>query len=84
MDTKNAEIHTRRGRNAETRRRRRCECCDRVFTMRNPSGRARRGETTEGRFCSRRCAEQFRRAGSKELQPDLLATLEHSQEGSEA
>ena len=43
--------------NAEERRRRLCVSCGAVFVMRNPSGRARRGEAREGRFCSRRCRD---------------------------
>lgn len=33
-----------------------CETCGVAFVMRNPSGKARRGLSNEGRFCSRACA----------------------------
>lgn len=44
-----------RRRNAEARRRRRCETCGVEFVARNPSGAARAGMIREGRFCSRTC-----------------------------
>jgi len=51
-----------RSANARGRRLRRCESCGSEFLARSPSGRARRGETREGRFCSRRCAAAARRS----------------------
>ncbi len=45
--------------NADAKRHRTCETCCRPFTMRNPSAKARRGESREGRFCSRKCAAQW-------------------------
>jgi hypothetical protein len=47
--------------NANHRRTRRCEICERLFVMRNPSGQARVGLSREGRFCSRACADDARR-----------------------
>jgi hypothetical protein len=47
--------------NMRLRRTRSCENCGENFVARNPSGRARRGETHEGRFCSRACFGEFRR-----------------------
>jgi 5-methylcytosine-specific restriction endonuclease McrA len=44
-----------RSANAMARHSRTCERCGNTFVMRNPSGKARRGETHEGRFCSRKC-----------------------------
>lgn len=38
------------------RRTRSCELCGRSFVMHKPSGKARKGNVREGRFCSRRCA----------------------------
>lgn len=32
-----------------------CEACGKEFIMHRPSGKARRGEVNEGRFCSRAC-----------------------------
>lgn len=32
-----------------------CETCGKDFIMHTPSGKARRGEVKEGRFCSRKC-----------------------------
>jgi len=46
---------TRKERRAE-RDARVCQQCGIGFVARNPSGKARRGEACEGRFCSRRCA----------------------------
>ena len=51
--------------NADDRRRRRFECCGVAFVALNPGGKARRGESNEGRFCSRACAQHFARFGSK-------------------
>lgn len=45
-----------RAENARARLTRTCEHCQTPFQMRNPSGRARRGETTEGQFCSVDCS----------------------------
>jgi hypothetical protein len=50
--------------NAMARRSRTCQQCGAGFVMRNPSGAARRGEVSEGKFCSRKCA-----AASKRLYP---------------
>lgn len=36
-------------------RTRRCERCDVVFVMLSPSGKAMKGESNEGRFCSKAC-----------------------------
>lgn len=47
--------------NARERRRRVCLACSQEFTMRNPSGAARRGESNEGVFCGRKCAAVWRR-----------------------
>lgn len=46
--------------NAIARLQRTCEQCGVSFIMRNASGKARRGEVREGRFCSRRCAMRWR------------------------
>lgn len=48
--------------NADCRNARTCEQCGESFTARSPSGKARRAETQEGRFCSRSCAATWRRA----------------------
>jgi hypothetical protein len=45
-----------RAANAKARRARVCEQCGTSFIAANPSGKARRGEVREGRFCSRKCA----------------------------
>jgi 5-methylcytosine-specific restriction endonuclease McrA len=42
-------------------RTRTCQHCSTSFVMRAPSGKARRGATTEGRFCSRACQGSARR-----------------------
>jgi ribosomal protein L24E len=49
-----------RSENARHRLARRCEACCDEFVARNPSGAARRGETREGRFCSRKCQAVWR------------------------
>ena len=48
------------------RRQRTCENCMQEFVARNPSGAARRGESREGRFCSRKCAGEFRTRVAKD------------------
>lgn len=55
---------TRTARSIEQRRRV-CEHCGTSFVARHPSGKARAGEVREGRFCSRRCAAEFRASGGK-------------------
>ncbi len=57
---------TTRTAKANANRTRTCECCGVKFLMRNPSGRARRGATREGRFCSRRCCDEFQRKEARE------------------
>lgn len=54
------------GRIAASRERRRRECahCGVTFIMRHPSGKALRGESNEGRFCSRECSAAHRRASN--------------------
>lgn len=53
--------------NSEARRQRICEVCCNPFVMRSPSGKARRGEVREGRFCSRVCAATwFRRVSARQ------------------
>jgi hypothetical protein len=57
--------------NVTERRRRECENCHKVFTRHPPSASALRGESHEGRFCSRGCAaDWFRRR--PDLQKDLF------------
>lgn len=48
---------TRKARRAE-RDARICQNCGAGFVARNPSGKARKGLTREGQFCSRRCASE--------------------------
>jgi 5-methylcytosine-specific restriction endonuclease McrA len=50
-----------RSANATARLTRTCEGCRVSFVMRRPSGKARRGEANEGKFCSRVCAHEARR-----------------------
>ena len=50
------KAHATRSANAKIRRTRACQRCGVSFVMRNPSGKARRGLTNEGRYCSRACA----------------------------
>lgn len=45
-----------RAEQAARRHARTCVECGKAFTMRHPSGRALRGLTVEGQFCSRECA----------------------------
>lgn len=47
-----------------TARQRLCEHCGSAFVARHPSGAAIAGKVREGRFCSRRCAGAFRKAGT--------------------
>jgi hypothetical protein len=69
-----ALAHRSRTANAMARRTRTCLTCHATFVMRSPSGRARRGETIEGQFCSRPCAARWvtRRPA---VQLDLLAAV---------
>ncbi len=47
-----------------------CEECGQTFVVRPPSGKARRGEVSEGRFCSRACrGASARRAAAARAQP---------------
>lgn len=50
------QAHLTRSANAKLRNARTCEQCGMEFQRRNPSGKARRGESKEGRFCSRGCS----------------------------
>lgn len=49
---------------AKAARQRQCEQCGAEFTMHRPSGKARRGVSNEGRFCSRECAHASQRTKS--------------------
>ena len=49
----------RRAEASEAKRSRVCEMCGKEFIMHNPSGKARRGEVREGRFCSKRCKGEW-------------------------
>lgn len=44
---------------AESKRVRICQWCNKEFVMRGLSGKAKRGEVTEGLFCSRKCRWDF-------------------------
>lgn len=60
----NALAQTVRAAAATERRRRVCETCGSSFIARNPSGKARAGNSQEGRFCSRLCAASARRGAA--------------------
>lgn len=56
---------------SEAKRRRVCQWCGKSFIMRQPSGKAYRGEVKEGLFCSRECrglSMQAREKESSEMQ----------------
>lgn len=56
-------LHAHRSRtsNSQARRSRTCKQCGETFRARSPSGKARRGETQEGQYCSRLCNANARR-----------------------
>lgn len=59
--------------NAKARRTRVCEQCGVSFVMRSPSGKARRGEVQEGRFCSRACSAETVRIYATEAEAQRAA-----------
>lgn len=67
VDCGDAGLNQNRIDEARTRRTARCENenCGAEFVKRNPSGKARRGESNEGRFCSRACAHAAARKSSE-------------------
>jgi hypothetical protein len=65
-----AALRKRQREETAAKRGRACEGCGRPFEMRKPSGKARRGEVREGRFCSRSCRDAWQRG--RQPQPDLF------------
>lgn len=57
--------HITRSANARVRNERRCQHCGLSFQRRNPSGKARRGEVNEGRYCSRKCVNAQRKVAAQ-------------------
>jgi hypothetical protein len=52
-----------------------CLGCGEAFVMRNPSGKARRAQVREGRFCSRSCFHRWMR------QPVQLSLFDQRRRG---
>lgn len=48
-------MRARRSEESESRRARACKWCGKEFIARHPSGKANRGESNEGTYCSRAC-----------------------------
>ena len=65
----------RRAEASEAKRSRVCEMCGKEFIMHNPSGKARRGEVREGRFCSKRCKGEWVRQRSNKVKVVRIYTM---------